>query len=318
MNLIRYIAPGILAAIPLMAGNDTGLISGPVLGYVKHSSGVRPSVRPSVRPMIGVPGAAYFASSLDLNGLELAAVSSEARYAVVLTADRSAAQILAFGGASPASPHVFTDAEAPIEAVRLSPAGTAVALVRQGRVDILTGLPDRPAIHRTTESKSVLAVSDDGDALAIQDSAGISLWEAGEQRLLITATAPADLRFRPRSHDVIYIDGDSVRIASAEGIRTAAGSADGLLSPRFALFSADSRIVMIAGSSSSGAAPAELWMTPASGGVSERIALPCAPVEITPIHSSLLRLGCETGNQIHLIQLTPEGARVLFVPEPVE
>lgn len=317
MNLIRYIAPGILAAIPLMAGpesgNDTGLISGPVLGYVKHSSGVRPSVR----PMIGVPGAAYFAPPLDLNGLELAAVSSQARYAVVLTADRSTAQILVFGGAGSTPPHVFTDAGAPIETVRLSPAGTAVALVRQGRVDILTGLPDRPAIHRTIESKSVLAVSDDGDALAIQDPAGISLWEAGEQRLLITATAPADLRFRPRSHDVIYIDGDSVRISSAEGIRIAAGSADGLLSPRFALFSADSRIVMIAGSSSS-AATAELWMTPASGGVSERIALPCAPAEITPIHSSLLRLGCETGNQIHLIQLTPEGTRVLFVPEPVE
>jgi len=313
MNLIRYIALGILAAIPVIggadSGNEAGLISGPVLGYVKHSTGVR--------PMIGVPGAAYFAPSLDLNGLELTAVSSEARYAVVLTADRSAAQIMMFSGAGPVPPPVFADTGAPIETVRLSPAGTAVALVRQGRVDILTGLPDRPAIHRTIESRSVLAVSDDGDALAIQDQAGISLWEAGEQRLLITAAAPADLRFRPRSHDVIYIDGDSVRIASAEGIRTAAGSADGLLSPRFALFSADSRIVMIAGSSSSGA-PAELWMIPSSGGASERVALPCAPAEITPIHSSLLRLGCATGSQIHLIQLTPEGARVLFVPEPVE
>lgn len=317
MNLIRYIAPGILAAIPLMtgklmAGNDTGLISGPVLGYVRHSSGVRPSVR----PMIGVPGAAYFAPPLDLNGQDLAAVSSESRYAVVLTPDRSTARILKFGGADSTQPYVFTNVEAAIETVHLSPAGTAAALVRQGRVDILTGLPDRPVLHRTIESKTVLAVSDDGNVLAIQDQTGISLWESGEQRPLLNAAAGADLRFRPHSHDVIYIDGDSVRIASTEGVRTVAGAADDLLSPRLALFTTDSRFVMIAATSASGSM--ELWIAPSSGGVSERVKLPCAPSGIAPVHSSLLQLGCETGSQVHLIQLTPEGTRVLFVPEPVE
>ena len=305
MKFIPYLSIGLLAVMPGAAENAR--VSGPVLGYVEKSS--------QIRPVIGIPGAAYFAPALELDGLEVAAVASQSGYAILLTTDRMSARIIELHSGKPLG--VFADLGSSIKGVRLSAGGTAAALVREGSIDILSGLPNQPRLTRTVEVSAgtvAVAVSDDGDALAVFEGSTISLFDGQGQKQLASARAVHDLRFRPGSREVTYIDGDSVMAASSEGVRMIAGAADNLASPRAALFSRDGRSVLIAD-----AASQDLLMAQPSGsGISERLKLPCVPAEVASMNDSTFSFRCETGGQIHLVELTSNGTRVLFVPEPVE
>jgi WD40 repeat protein len=306
MRLIRYISIGLLgAALPALTEN-AGPVSGPMLGYVKKSDGIR--------PLLGVPGAAYFAPALQLDGFETAAVCSEHGYAVLLTPDRMTVRIIALHSAEPIA--VFAGLGSAVNSVYFSADGKTVALARERNIDILSGLPTSPAYKKTIETLPgalAMAVSDDGEAVAVFEGNSIVMIDADGQRQIATARALYDIRFRQGSRDVIYTDGDSVMVASSEGVRMIAGIADDLSSARTALFSRDGRTVVIAGIGSQ-----DLLIAQSSGGVSERVKLPCFPGELTSINDSTFRLRCQTGDQIHLVQLTPNGTRVLFVPEPVE
>ena len=312
MKFILYLSTGLLAVMPGTAENVAARVSGPVLGYVEKAA--------QVRPVIGIPGAAYFAPALELDGFEVAAVASESGYAVLLTTDRSSARILALHSSHPHSSQPlgeFVSLGSAVKGVRLSAGGTAAALVREGNIDILSGLPNQPRLARTVEVPAgtvAVAVSDDGEALAIFEGNTISVFDGNGQRQLASARAVHDLRFRQGSREVTYIDGDSVMVASSEGVRMAAGAADNLASPRAALFSRDGRIVLIADAASQDLLIAQ----PSGSGISERLKLPCVPAELASMNDSTFWFRCETGGQVHLVQLTSNGTRVLFIPEPVE
>jgi hypothetical protein len=306
MRLKACISIGLLAVIPGLAENASGLISGPVLGYVAKSDGVR--------ALTGIPGAAYFGSALQFDGLEVAAVSSVSSYAILLTADRTSVRVIALPSLESAG--VFTGFGSAVNKVRLSPGGTAAALVREGSIDVLSGLPKQARLSRTVEAPAGMvatAISDDGEALAIFDGNTISLFDHGEQKQLASARAVRDLRFRKGSRDFVYIDGDSVMVASAEGVKAIVSAADNLSLPRSALLSRDGSILLVADAGSE-----ELLIAQTSGGISERVKLPCSPAELISMNDSALLLRCETGSQLHLIQLMPTGTRVAFVPEPAE
>jgi hypothetical protein len=310
MKLISYLFFGLLAVLPGGAAEDaTARVNGPVLGYLEKSDGVR--------PIIGIPGAAYFAPVLELpsepTGLELAAVASEAGYAILLTADRESARI--FTLRSNQLVGLFANLGSAVKSVLLSEGGTAAALVREGHIDIISGLPNQPKLTRTVEtptSTAFVAVSDDGKTLAIFDGSTISLFDSEGQRQLAGARAVSSLRFRQGSRDLIYIDGNVVMVASSGGVITIAGAADNLSAPRAAIFSPDGR-ALIADATSQ-----DLLVAQPSSGIFERVKLPCVPADLASINGSTFWFRCETGGQIHLVQLSPNETRVLFVPEPVE
>jgi hypothetical protein len=306
MKNILYITTGILAVIPCLAEDTNLSVSGPVLGYVQRSA--------AVLPIMGIPGAAYFAPPVELGGLEIGSVSSESGYAILLTTDRTSAEILAFHTRE--SIRLPASLDTAVNTVRVSAGGRAAALLRGRNMDIVSGLPNHPVLIKTVEVPEgvvAFAISDDGEALALSDGRTISMVDGAGQRQLGSAGAVYDVRFRPRSQELLYIDGDCVVSSSSEGLRTIAGAADGLLAPRAALFSSDGSRVAIADASSE-----TLLIAQPSSGLAERVKLPCATAELVSMNDSTLGLKCGTAEQVYLVQLTTNGTRVLFVPEPVE
>lgn len=307
MKLIRYLFIGFLVVLPAAAESIDTPVSGPVLGYIGKSG--------ALRPIIGVPGAAYFGPAVDLGDLELAAVSSGSGFAIALTSDRAGVRLLVPGSNQPS--RILDDLNSAVDAVFLSPRGTSSALVHGAQIEILSNLPDNPVRMKTVEISSsnptLVAVSDDGSSLAVVEAGVLNLFDAAGQKPLATVTAPSDLRFRSNSSDLIYTDGPSVMMASSGGVSVIAGAADGLSSPRAALFSPDGRLALIIDSSNN-----DLLLLRIDGGTSERIKLPCPSAGFALMNDSTIRFQCENKDQIHLLQLAQSGARVLFVPEPVE
>jgi hypothetical protein len=302
MKLISYLLSiCIFSVLPAVAEN-AGAVSGPVLGLVNKSA--------QLRALIGTPGAAYFGPAIDLQGLELAAVSSESGYAIALTSDRTVVRLLANQTA-----RVLADWNVTVDAVSLSPTGNAAALIGGTQIEILSGLPQKPEHVRIIELNSHpagVAVSDDGDSIAFVEAGVLSVVDANGRRQIATVDVVSDLRFRSNSRNLIYLDGSSVMMATQQGVRIVAGAADGISSPR-AVFLASDRLLLIAD-----AAGNDLIVLDSQTGTSERITLPCTPAGLTAMNASTLGLHCENDFRIHLVQLTSSGVRVLFVPEPGE
>jgi hypothetical protein len=293
-----------IATMPLIAAE----VSGPVLGYVHRGT--------AVRPIIGIPGASHFGTAIETGDLAVAAVSSSAGYAIAFSADRTRLHVLALRAGVTAQPLVLIDDASAIDSVVLSASGTALATVRASdrRVDIYTGLPSSPIKTRTLPlsfAPAFVAVSDDGDAVAIAEGTTIlSLFERGERRQ-IAATGLRYVAFRPASHDFAYIDGDLVMSVSGAISRPVAATADGVSDARSLLRSRDGRSVLIFN-----AGGTELLI--AHDRPTQRLELPCAAFEIETLNDSDFRFSCESSGRVHLIDLSDRGPRILFVPEPVE
>jgi hypothetical protein len=246
-----------------------------------------------------------------LDGANVAAVCPA--YTVVLTADRKTVKIVTRNSGKPVN--LLAGLELAITHVSLSPSGTSAALLHGRSIDVVSGFPSEPKLKRTIKAPPDtirVAVSDDGEALAFYGANTIHVIKGGNTTLVAAAELVPDLRFHPGSHDLVYIDGNSVLTASAEGVRIIAGIADGLVKPQAAVFSQDGRVVI------ADTATNDLLITGQWGGISERVKLPCEPDELGWMNGSTLALRCTATDQIYLIQLIPGGARVLFVPEPGE
>jgi hypothetical protein len=293
------------AAIPLMAAG----VSGPVLGYVHRDA--------TVRPIVGIPGASHFGAAIETGDLVIEAVSSSAGYAIAFTPDRTQLHILALQAGVPARRLASIDDASTIDSVVLSASGTALAAVRarDRRVDIFTGLPSSPAMHKTLATAfatgGAIAVSDDGDAVAIAEGATIlSVFERDQARQ-IAAAGLRHVSFRPASHDFTYIDGDLV-VSVSGGISTlVAASADGVSDARTALRSRDGRSVLIFNAGGK-------QLLVARDGTTQSVETPCTASEIESLAGSDFRISCESSGRVHLIDLSGAAPRILFVPEPVE
>jgi hypothetical protein len=290
------------ATVPLIAAD----ISGPILGYVHRAA--------TVRPIIGIPGASHFGAPIETGDLVVAAVSSSAGYAIAITPDRTQLKLLVLRAAVRHS--VFVDEASGIDSIFLSPSGTALAAVRgrDRRVDIFTGLPSMPTKHRTVPlffAPNFVAVSDDGDAVAIAEGTTILSVSKLDEHRQIAATDLRHVSFRPGTHDFTYIDSALVISVSGDRSTLIAAAADGVSDPRAISISREGGLVAIFN-----AGGKQLLI--ARGGITEPVELPCAASEIESLNDSTFRVSCESNGRVHLIDVSDRGPRILFVPEPVE
>jgi hypothetical protein len=290
-------------AIPVFAAGE---MAGPILGYATRGA--------TLRPILGIPGASYFGAAFDTTGLEIAAVSSIGGYAIAFSPDRADLRILAFRSGVQAQSVVLEKDGSTVDAISLSPEGLSLALVRGRSVDIFTGLPFRPQKHKTLSLPSghvQVAVSDDGDAVAISEGGTLLSVFEGERYRQLGTIELRHVSFRPASHDLVYVDGDSV-IAESNSIGTVvAGMPDGVSDVRSVVLSRDSRYVFILN-----AGARQLLVV--GSGVPNHVDLPCEASTLERLSDSALRLSCVSTGRVHLVDVSERGPRVLFIPEPVE
>jgi hypothetical protein len=298
----------IIFAMRLMADTGSGQISGPVLGYAKRGA--------ALRAVLGVPGAAYFGAAVDLGGLELAAVSAQRGYAVALTPDHKEASLIPLSIGSVLPVTILANAPTGITAVRLSPSGNAAALVRDDVIDVVTGLPSQPVVKKQITKPAdlgMIALSDDGQAIALVDRFGVGWLLNGDSSQQIPATDIRDIEFRSEAYELFYIDGDVVNVTSGAVSAVLAGPADGVSTPRRGGLSHNGQSFFVLNANST-----DLLIGRNPSGVYARVSLPCQASELEWLHDMTLRLSCESTEAVHLLQVSEAGARVLFVPEPVE
>ena len=138
------------------------------------------------------------------------------------------------GASLPAT--ILADVATPVTTVRLSPSGTAAVLVHDNAIEIVAGLPAQPVVKMPIAKAAdlgTIAVSDDGEVIALVDRSGAGWLLKSDSRQQIPATGIRDIEFRAGTHDFLYIEGD---VISASGTANAmlAGPADGVSAPRTA------------------------------------------------------------------------------------
>jgi hypothetical protein len=175
------------------------------------------------------------------------------------------------------------------ERVVFSPSGTAAALYGGGSVQIVTGLPDVPAIASSVAvqplgSSDSLALSDDGAALLVASGNSVELFGGAADLGKVADTAgPALAAFGPGSHDAAIVDRGGAGIVLYRGLTGTPGSQvlaatdDTIGAATAVAFSTDGGQVMLASGQS-------VTLFDAATGGRNAVACSCTP-------STLARMG---------------------------
>jgi len=299
-------------AVAIFAQALPGQIAGPVSGFVFDRSAR------GLRPVLGIPGASVLGDPIDF-GFAVASVFVAPRQdsAVVLAANGSVHLFsLKSGTLAEQTPDGITMA---LERAVFSPSGTAAALHGSGAAQLITGLPDAPAIAGSVDLSQAgrvgsIAVSDDGAALLIAAGGFVSFaGNSGALHSLIPAGSGAQVAFAPGGYQAALADPASATVEQFSDV-TAASQPTLIVGPGANLapavglaFSADSQQIFLA--NADGVTVFDL----AAGG-STSISCDCAP---TGLHrmGSVFRLN-EAGSK-PLWLLDAREARTVFVPPAV-
>src|SRR5262249_46937046 len=132
------------------AGQGSGPINGPSLGFVQDSSGA------SIRPVLGIVGASLFGPPLALDSdVRNTVISPKQDYAIALRGVREPV-LLQFNGGSAAAISLAALMPA-ADSFAISPSGAAVALYRQDTKTLMTisGLPASPAAVFQSDTSAI-------------------------------------------------------------------------------------------------------------------------------------------------------------------
>ncbi len=177
----------VLSTVSLLAQR----VSGPVVGYV--SSGA------TLQPVLGVRGAAILGDAIPVDAsLTMLAVSPSQEYFLTSSADSGE---LSLTSTETGESRSIKGAMAGAGRAVMSPNGAAALLGANGRVQVVTGLPDAPVAGPSTDVSSIGAIS----ALAISADGSLALLAAGEgsDAALYSVSADAGLRWLgPLGQDV--------------------------------------------------------------------------------------------------------------------
>jgi hypothetical protein len=308
-------------AMVLCGYGQQGRVAGPLAGIVFD-----PATR-TLRPVLGIPGAAVIGGAFDLGGLDLRSGWASPRLdsAIAVAADGTV--------------HVFrlasgTTAERPAngitvvpEAVEYSPSGKAAALVANGKVQVLAGLPDAPEagvvldLGGTAETRNrvsrrahgSVAVSDDGSMVLYVQGNSVRLFEPGGAGRNVTDAAPGALiAFAPGSRDAAMASRDDGMVVfrdiagAAERVVEAALGADE--TPAGVAFSADARTLFVAISK-----PGSVTALDLASGVRTTALCNCTPTELAPMGNTF-RLNTPGTGPLWLLDAAAEKPRIVFVP----
>jgi len=195
------------------AGQDSATrstVSMPVLGLVFDSAR-------GVRAVLGIPGAAVLGEPFEFPfEIRSAAVSPRQDYILVLAGEERECHLLRFDSQGGKAERISEVAPGATR-VLLSPSGAAAALYREadGLIQVITGLPEAPAMHwRSTASGAPLAamaLSDDGETLLAASAGEPPLtWVlgAGGGARPVPVGPASGMAFRGQSRDAAVITAD--------------------------------------------------------------------------------------------------------------
>lgn len=288
-------------------------IAGPVSGYVFDDSAR------GLRPILGMPGASLLGDPLSF-GLEVssAAVAPRQDAAFVTAADGSF-HLFRIQSAAPTELIVNGLSGAP-EQVVFSPAGTAAALQVNGSIQIISGLPDSPAIAATVDASpysgpNALAVSDDGAALLLASGNSVELFGGAADLGKLTDTAGLALvAFAPGGHDAAIADRAGAGLVLYRGLTGAmvsqpvAPSDQTIQSASALAFSTDGQRLLLANSPGQSVTTFDL-----SAGARSTVSCDCSPSALART-GDLFRLNEIGSGPIWLLDARTATASLTFVP----
>jgi hypothetical protein len=298
-----------LAAPVLLA--QQGGVGGPVAGYVFDNSAR------ALRPILGIPGAWLVGGPVNF-GIDLASayVSPRQDLAFVVGADGSLRWFRLNSGA--VSGLTCNGISSVPERVAFSPSGTAAALAAAGHVQVVTGLPDAPALAGTVDAGGAtgsLAVSDDGALLLFAANGSIQLLgTAGENRKLMDVGDGAWVAFAPGGRDAAVADPGGAGVVLFRDVAGASTQSllappdDSIAAPVGLAFSPDGRKLYLASSAARSVTVLDL-------ATRDRSAIPCdcAPAGLVPM-GNLLRLNEPGAGPLWLLDAGGSKLQIVFVP----
>jgi hypothetical protein len=304
----------------------------PVLGYVVDADGW-------VHKMPGLAGASWLTGRLDF-GVRLTAgvVSPRQNYILGLAVPDGRAVLLPVaagqGDGQPGTARPLGGVDPGAERVVLSPGGTAAAFyfMQAARLEIVTGLPDAPALSGSLDLSSLpgpaaaLAISDDGSLVlaSASSSAGAVVFAFSAQappRLLLNGGDFPAIVFLPHSPDAILAD----RLRNAlYRIRDAAGSGEvillaseggGVSAPVSVAASADGSRFFVANSGSA-TSSATIGYLSAAGGPLTLLGCSFSPTTLAPLSgNAVFRLTELSGEPLRVFDGDAIEPRLLLVPQ---
>ena len=278
----RFSSVALLFITPalLLHGQAAGVV-GPVSGYVFDSAAH------GLRPILGTPGSSLIGNPIDF-GFAVASVAVAPR------------QDTAFVGAADGTFHLFritSGTPAPItlngltgaaQRVVFSPLGQAAALYSAGSVQIISGLPDSPAIAATVDvsaagNPAALALSDDGAALLVASANSVQLFGSGASLgQLVPTSGPALLAFVPGQQSAAVADLQGAGIVLAQNLlngpstQVLAPSDSTIQSGSALAYSADGSQLLLASSAGQSVTAFDL-----AAGSRNSLACSCSPSTLT-------------------------------------
>jgi hypothetical protein len=222
-------------------------VGGPLIGYVPEGA--------HIRPMYGLPAAGAIGAPLDAGrNFALTAIAPSQKFALVTAADTG--ELMVYKPASGLA--TVSGAATSPDALAISPSGSSAALwfPLTGKLQIVTGLPDSPAVETIdvsflNASPMSIAVSDDGQWT-------VGLWAAGVYAFgpsgvvipLQTDPGVVSLSFFHNNHDLALATASrATTIADVGGATQMSVLYDYSalsLSPRAIAASFDNRVVVMA------------------------------------------------------------------------
>ena len=300
----------ILAALPCASAQSS--ISAPVLGYAFD-----PAVR-AVRAVRGIPGAATLGDPLHTRfRLTAASVAPPQTYALATSAERDLRLVRWTGG------HVsslsLNEAIPEPDRIVFSPSGAAAILYDSGsaRMQVLTGLPNEPAIREVQPAGSAavssMAISDDAWLVLVSGS----VYAIGPDQNPVPLPLPggiAALSFSPSSDDLLAAtpSGDLylARNVNSSVIVSRIYSGDSRTSNPVAVqFSPDGSAAFLANTTGT------LMTIDLNSGSGGALVCQCTPTGLQPFgRAGLFRLTGIFSQPLWLFDGTPGRTRIWFVP----
>jgi hypothetical protein len=293
-------------------------MSGPILGWVFDRS-----VR-GVRPILGIGGASVLGEPLDAGfQMEQAAVSPSRDYILAVAAGAGDVLQLRIRRTG-VEPRLLAAAAAP-DRIALSPTGSAAALYYSaaGKISVVSGLPDAPAIAREVELPApagALAISDDGEALLVSGEDG-SLFLASPSagvRLVATFGHISAVAFLNQSRDALAADDREnavylIRdVTGAPQVLVLAGEKEGIAGPVAVAASSDNQRAFVASAGARGVVVLSM-----AGGAPALIACDCVPAGLERVEGNdAFRLTPLSREPMWMLDGDAAQPRVTFVPPP--
>jgi hypothetical protein len=325
-----FLSPCLACAAILLAALHplSGLaeIRGPVLGYI-FDRAIR-----GLRPIWGTPGSSQMGEVVNL-GKELVhaqpSPTQEYVLAVAVTAELLLVDLRNGIGALSIRPLDGLGDGTPQFAFSSQGRAAALLLADRNSLTILTGLPDSPTVGGRVDLTSTgatperMALSDDGSlvVLSVPEGETSRLYAytqaAGLQAVGLVGRVAA-LRILANGQDVVVADSSTNEVFLIRGLQGAAhqvllaSQQDGIANPVALAISRDSQQLFVANAGTGTVAAFSL-----EGGAPVVTPCDCIPATLEPLEgNSVFRLTELSNTPLLMLEASPAGNRVLFVPQP--